>query len=382
MNGNFLGRMMWGLFIVVMGIALLLDQGGVVNFDLGDVFKVFWPVLLLIFGLQELVKHRTSGGGSWGGAIIMIVGFVFLGRNLNWFNWSMGELIRYAVPFVIILVGIRLIVKPKPKEKPTPPDDWKAYNYPPSDRPVPPAPPLHPDPTKPAEPKSTFDLTKNPAPQQGQTPPDPFGPGAQSGNGANPGSEPGTDPGRDYEGPRNPHEQQYYHEKMERWARKAERLRERMEHRAHRVHRHHGRDSERHDRVEWWNQDPNAQNRSGFIGDIYVGQDYWELKPMNISHFIGDTVLDLTKAQIPFGVTKINISSFIGDVKVFLPNDFEVGCNVISSAFIGDVAVLDRKEGGIFKNMNVETAYFQETDKKIKLVVSTFIGDVRVTKVG
>ena len=110
------------------------------------------------------------------------------------------------------------------------------------------------------------------------------------------------------------------------------------------------------DRVEWWNHDPKAQNRSGFIGDIYIGHDYWELKPMNISHFIGDTVLDLTKAQIPAGETKINISSFIGDVKVFLPNDYEVGIHVVSSAFIGDVAVLDQKEGGIFQEYEYRNA--------------------------
>ena len=29
---------------------------------------------------------------------------------------------------------------------------------------------------------------------------------------------------------------------------------------------------------------------------------------MNISHFIGDTVLDLTKAQIPAGETRLHIS--------------------------------------------------------------------------
>ncbi len=163
---------------------------------------------------------------------------------------------------------------------------------------------------------------------------------------------------------------------MDKWARRTERVRERMEQRAYRHQYRH------HDRTEWWNYDPNAQNRSGFIGDVYLGHDYWELKPMNISHFIGDTVLDLTKAQIPAGETRVHISSFIGDVKVFLPNDFEVGIHVVSSAFIGDVAVLDHKEGGIFKNMNIETPFYQDTDKKVTLVVSTFIGDVRVTKVG
>jgi lia operon protein LiaF len=135
--------------------------------------------------------------------------------------------------------------------------------------------------------------------------------------------------------------------------------------------------------VEWWNHnDPNVINRSGFIGDIHMGQDYWELKPMNISHFIGDTVLDLTKADIPYGETKVNISSFIGDVKVYVPNDYDLGIQVVSSAFIGDVKVLGQKEGGIFTNVNAKSPRYSESDKKIKLIVSTFIGDTRVIKVG
>src|SRR5690606_31790335 len=82
-----------------------------------------------------------------------------------------------------------------------------------------------------------------------------------------------------------------------------------------------------------------AENRSGFFGDLYLGHDYWELKPMNISHFIGGTIIDLTKAQIPVGETKLNISAFIGDVKVFVPNDMEVDISVISSSFLGDSTV-------------------------------------------
>src|SRR5690606_16503205 len=108
----------------------------------------------------------------------------------------------------------------------------------------------------------------------------------------------------------------------------------------------------------------------------------WELKPMNISHFIGDTVLDLTRAEVSFGETKINISSFIGDVKVYVPNDFDIAVQVVSSAFIGDVKVLGQKEGGLFTNINIQSPRYVEAGKQIKLVVSTFIGDVRVTKVG
>lgn len=45
----------------------------------------------------------------------------------------------------------------------------------------------------------------------------------------------------------------------------------------------------------------NTINKSAFIGDLYMGQEVFSLKPMNISAFIGDTVIDLTKAQIPYG---------------------------------------------------------------------------------
>lgn len=153
---------------------------------------------------------------------------------------------------------------------------------------------------------------------------------------------------------------------------------------AHRRHRHHGhgRGSHHHGRTEWWNTDPNAQTRSNFIGDIHLGHDYWDLVPLNISHFIGDTVLDLTRANIPAGETKITISSFIGDVKVFLPADSDVGIQVVSSAFIGDSKVLGRKEGGMFQHSDTQSPSFRESERKIKLVCSTFIGDVRVTKVG
>ncbi|MCK9911716.1 cell wall-active antibiotics response protein LiaF, partial [Microbacteriaceae bacterium K1510] len=89
-----------------------------------------------------------------------------------------------------------------------------------------------------------------------------------------------------------------------------------------------------------------------FIGDIHLGHDYWDLVPLNISHFIGDTVIDLTRANIAPGETRITVSSFIGDVKVFLPTDSDIGIQVVSSAFIGDSKVLGRKEGGMFRHMD------------------------------
>lgn len=364
MNSHFLNRILWGLFIIVIGVGFMLRQGGIIDFNIGELIRTFWPVILLFLGFQELLKELTSGKGSyWGAGVLLVIGFVFLGRNLDWLNWSIGDIVQLIWPAVIILVGLRMIFKPKKKEHTSPADEWKEYNDSDhrSDGYVPPAPPLHPDPTQPPV-ESDSKQEAESARDEGMT--DSY---KGSMGSINLGKHPHSDKYYDYK-------QERMNAKAERHSQRAEKIRSRIEHKAH--------GCGNKGREEWWNYNPDAQTRSGFIGDIYMGSDYWELKPLNISHFIGDTVLDLTKAQIPPGETKINISSFIGDVKVFLPNDFETGIRVVSSAFIGDVAVLEEKEGGIFKHMNVETPYFHETEKRIKLQVSTFIGDVRVTKVG
>jgi len=49
---------------------------------------------------------------------------------------------------------------------------------------------------------------------------------------------------------------------------------------------------------------------------------------------------------------------------------------------MGVVTVLDRKRGGLFNQMNVETPGYADSAKQVVIVVSSFIGDVRVTKVG
>jgi len=338
------------MFIAALGAGFLLKQLGIIEFDIGDIVSTFWPVFVIFAGLNGLLFSRHGGGTLWGG-IVICIGFIFLGRNLSWFEWSVGDIFRFAGPVVLILFGLNMIFKPRRQGRRDYDghDDWQSYKpggY------VPPAPPLHPDPTAYGPDGSETPPPPPPAPEASTR--------AGEGHGA---FRPDLNKG---------HSKHHWRD-MNRAMREQMRDMRRQEHRKH---------HNPWERVEWWDNNPNAQNRSGFIGDIHIGQDHWELKPLNISHFIGDTVLDLTKANIPSGETKITISSFIGDVKIYLPNDYEVGIHVVSNAFIGDARVLDMRDSRMFRSMDFETPYYKETEKKIKLVCSTFIGDVRVTKVG
>jgi lia operon protein LiaF len=306
MHSSIAHRLLWGIVIVTIGVVFLLNQTGAATIDIGYLFSHYWPVFMIVFGLQGLLLQR--GGAYWWNLLVVMLGVMFLGRNMGWLTWDISDIIRFVWPIAIIFIGINTIFRrPSLRQRN---NRRKREQWSPITPPIPPTPPGPP----PAPPEwDEFEREKSYA--------------------AN-----------------NPVEKQR-REHNDLW-------------KAH----------------DWSN--PHRDNHSRFIGDVHLGNDYWELRPMSISHFIGDTNLDLTKAQIPIGETRIYVSSFIGDVKVFVPNDLGVGLQVVSSCLIGDVKVLDQKRGGLFNQMSVETPSYADADKRVVIVVSSFIGDVRVTKVG
>lgn len=392
MQSNIVHRLLWGGVLVAVGIVFLLNQMGIVPFGIGDLFRNFWPIILIVVGLQGMLIQR-SGGYLWN-MIVMLIGIVFLGRNLNLFDWGLRDLFSLIGPVVLILFGIGMMTRGARAKKPNREEERRNYGW----NPV--TPPMPGEQERPAPPETP--LGPPPAPPLTDDPNAPFSVDSGSGNAAS-----GPRPADEYASRDNGYEagnqsrhgdygSRQWDNNRDPYMRAGERVREHMERQAERMqahmHRHEERWRRHQERREqrhscgssnhWWSYDPDAAQHNRFIGDVHIGQDYWELRPTNISLFIGDTTIDLTKAQIPLGETKIYVSCFIGDVKVFVPGDGNVGIQVVSSSLIGDVKVWDRKRGGLFNSMSVETPHYADTDKRVVLVASAFIGDIKVTKVG
>jgi len=389
MRQGYTHRMFWGIVLIAFGAGFLLNRLGIINMDLGEMIGAFWPVFVIMFGLQGLLLQRRSG--SWWNLLLIVIGIYFLMFNLGLVFMSPGEFMTLLIPVGIIVAGLCMITRGtrSPKREPPPPNGWKTVE--------PPSPP-HMSPPPSWEPPNPYGSEPgrgpgvNPNGSAGTAPHGPEGAmrGGQAGGGpggpadagsggpmgAMPGGPgiggPGMSMGAMPGAPSGAAEQAGGNAGGEVPPPPGDAP-------GRRGWRPFGPGSE-------WNRPhddgPYEQEHSRFIGDTYIGNDYWELRPMNVSHFIGDTVLDLTKAHIPVGETKIHVSSFIGDVKVFLPGDPSVGVQVTSSCLIGSVTVMGRNEGGFFNQMTVETPGYHDVPKKIALVVSAFIGDVRVTRVG
>src|ERR1700722_15421436 len=77
-DGSITPGLVFGLAIVAIGVLFLLDNFGV---RVGVVWG-YWPLILIAVGLSKLVD-TTNTAGRTGGAVILIVGLVFLADKIH-----------------------------------------------------------------------------------------------------------------------------------------------------------------------------------------------------------------------------------------------------------------------------------------------------------
>ena len=96
------GRLWAGLFLLLVGGVLLLDQLG---FPLPD-YLFNWHVLLIAIGLFLGLRHNFRGG-AW--LILILIGGVYMIQDY----YPTIELHRFIWPGVLIVVGLLSILRPR-----------------------------------------------------------------------------------------------------------------------------------------------------------------------------------------------------------------------------------------------------------------------------
>lgn len=370
MKRRFTSQVLGGLILIGLGGMFLLRQMGYTDFNLSSLISDYWPVILIALGVKRFLApdhDHSRFSATLGGFFFLAIGLFFLGRNLDWFDYSAGDFFKMLIPLMLIGGGLTVIFKPRGT---TPP--------------IPPAPPAPPNFYPPGPGKSPLD-TQPPAPLE-STLDEQFEQkfGKPAGSRERDWNDYLHKDTEDEDGEEGQHGLHGHHGRLHssadaRWQEKQERHERRRQERQERHARRHG---EWHEEFQNSANNKETTNRSAFIGDVHMGREHFQLKHTNISQFIGDTVLDLTNAQIPYGETKINISAFVGDIKVYIPDDMNLGVSVNGSSFIGDMQVLEQSRSGFMSNVQCKTPYYKEAGKKVRINVSAFIGDIKVKTVG
>ena len=94
------GRIWLGMLFLLFGLGFLLHQADII--DLSQLFSNWWPLILIIIGVVQLINRKHSSAAS--GLLFIIIGLLFL---MN--QWLNMDLTAYIWPLIFVIIGILII---------------------------------------------------------------------------------------------------------------------------------------------------------------------------------------------------------------------------------------------------------------------------------
>lgn len=102
-----------GLFLLALGVVLLLDQQGIVSAH--RFYHLFWPAVLVFFGLENMAA-RTSTGRIFGG-LLVIAGVVMVLGDMGYIPIHVG--FQTLWPLLLIGIGLALVIGRSGRRRPS-----------------------------------------------------------------------------------------------------------------------------------------------------------------------------------------------------------------------------------------------------------------------
>lgn len=128
------------------------------------------------------------------------------------------------------------------------------------------------------------------------------------------------------------------------------------------------------------NYDPSGKLKyDKFIGDMFIDLNNQNAQNVEVSMFIGDIEMKLTGANLVDGLNRIIISSFIGDIRIYVPRGTAVFCH--NSNFIGDIEAFGRRASGFGNSLDSQTPNYDSSAQKVYIATNIFIGDIKIFEV-
>lgn len=99
-----------GLLLITLGVISILNNFGLTDINIGSLINLLWPLFLITAGIN-LVRVRRSIPGLVTGAVLLALGVLFFGRNAGFFTFDMTWFWRGFWPLILILIGLNLLFK-------------------------------------------------------------------------------------------------------------------------------------------------------------------------------------------------------------------------------------------------------------------------------
>lgn len=110
------GNWILGSFIIILGIVLLLNNVGLTDIDIASLFYTYWPIFIILFGLQFLT-NKGSTGETISGLIFIFIGALLIGKNTGLLDVNFTFIWKLFWPVIIIIIGFNLLLGHKSNGK-------------------------------------------------------------------------------------------------------------------------------------------------------------------------------------------------------------------------------------------------------------------------
>lgn len=123
-------------------------------------------------------------------------------------------------------------------------------------------------------------------------------------------------------------------------------------------------------------KDESFVQKHNLLESIKYNKDQWVLRNTSIWSLIGEIHLDLTLAMMEEKEVTIILQGMIGDVDIIVPED--MGISVDSTTFVGQSVINKEKEAGLLNKVLWRSPHFEESEYKVRFVISYMVGDIKI----
>ncbi len=102
----------------------------------------------------------------------------------------------------------------------------------------------------------------------------------------------------------------------------------------------------------------------------------WIVKDEEFWILVGDVDLDLTRAVLPPGETRIRLFGFVGNVELLIPED--IGVAISSHAFVTDAKVLGENIDHFWVPYSNNSSNYLTAEKKLVVESGMFVASIKV----
>lgn len=115
------------------------------------------------------------------------------------------------------------------------------------------------------------------------------------------------------------------------------------------------------------------------LGELHIGHSPWVLRDLDLWNGMGDIRVNLATAHVEDGTYTIDISEWMGDIRILVPEDLAVF--VEASVSLGDLNVLGESHSGAGCSATVEDPNWATARQRCHIRADLTIGDIKVVRV-